>query len=57
MDIFRVSLIIENGVSTTQRVEAARIVFDNAVIRDIKFVDDIHLMLVYQNSGKFAPDQ
>ncbi|KAI9766935.1 MAG: hypothetical protein M1840_006232 [Geoglossum simile] len=51
VDIFRISLIIENGVSTTQRVEAARIVFDNAVIRDLKFIDDIHLMLIYQNSA------
>ncbi|KAI9783357.1 MAG: hypothetical protein M1839_003891 [Geoglossum umbratile] len=51
VDIFRVSLVIESGVSTTQQVEVARIVFDDAAIGDLKFVDDTHLMFVYHNSA------
>jgi hypothetical protein len=52
--IFRVSLVIENGVSTTKRVEVARMMFGGAAIKDLKFVDDVHLMLIYHDSGKTA---
>ncbi|KAH0543232.1 hypothetical protein FGG08_002396 [Glutinoglossum americanum] len=52
----RVLVDAKNGVSTTQRVEVARIIFDDAAIKDLKFVDDSHIMLIYEDPGELAPD-
>ncbi|KAL8715523.1 MAG: hypothetical protein Q9220_000859 [cf. Caloplaca sp. 1 TL-2023] len=51
--IFRIELAIENGVSSTETVQYACIPLNAAFVRDLKFVDDEHLMLaiISQDSG------
>ncbi|KAL8953098.1 MAG: hypothetical protein Q9222_001036 [Ikaeria aurantiellina] len=51
--IFRIGLAIENGVSSTKTIHCACVPFLACSVRDIKFVDDGHLMLavVFQDGG------
>ncbi|KAI9814210.1 MAG: hypothetical protein M1827_003376 [Pycnora praestabilis] len=45
--VYRVELMIENGVSSTRAVELCLISFLRGSIKDIKFVDDDSLMVIW----------
>lgn len=49
--IFRVSLVVENGVSSSTGVQSARIPTPAGAVRDVKFVDDELLMLAFVGQG------
>lgn len=42
-----------NGVSSTKNIESAKINLQSGEIREIKFVEDNTLMLIWSNSGKY----
>lgn len=52
--IYRVQLTIENGVSSTQTVECAALCIRSVSVRDLKFVDDVFIMLLVSENCKSA---
>ena len=54
--VFRLSMTIENGVSTTKSVQCAYIGVAPAQVQDVKFVDDDNLILaVKSNCTSYPP--
>lgn len=49
--IFRMSLVVENGVSSSIGVQCAHIPTPAGAVRDVKFVDDELLMLAFVGQG------
>lgn len=53
VNLFRVLLGLENGVSRTQYRECASIKFGHGFVQDIKFVDDETLMVALVEECKY----
>ncbi|KAL8822002.1 MAG: hypothetical protein Q9223_000082 [Gallowayella weberi] len=45
--LFQIRFVVENGVSSTNRVACAQIPVPSGAVRDLKFIDDYSLMLAF----------
>ena len=50
--VYRIVLEIENGMSTTTRVEAASVRLAGLDVKDVKFVDDDEFVLATSDESK-----
>lgn len=53
MRLYRLRLKIENGVSSVCATEETSINLPSGVIKDIKFVDDQSLMLIWRGESTY----
>ncbi len=55
--VYRITIEIENGMSSTKRVEYAFIGTSRWAIKDVKFVDDDELVIAASDRGQHPHEQ
>lgn len=53
--IAQILLSIENGISTTQHVESAAVQLGSGEVKDMRFLDDDILLVLWDSDGKSSP--
>jgi hypothetical protein len=52
VQVLRLGLFIENGISRVQNVDSALVQLSNGRIKDVKFMDDKILLVLWESNGE-----